>query len=289
MDNRHLRKLTSAPGISAITAIIFVALLLGLVGSYRGFDGDMAEGLIYLLFGLGAGVYLFVDGFSEYRKYQLILQTPTSKVRAIAMGQVELYGTVVPAKEKLLTSPLEKKRCVYYSAIVEELRSSGKRSEWHAIFEERKELPFFLEDETGTVLVDPTQAEYELREDFSWKSGWRRETPRTLSSFFAAHKIVEGSGLGKRTLRCKELRIDPEDKVYLNGTAGKNPYVKSAMKNEEGIMLKKGAEDATYLIADRNEQELLKTQRWKVAGYLLGGGALILGCLFFLFLLTNIL
>jgi hypothetical protein len=51
--------------------------------------------LFYSVGGLLLGLYVFYRGFHHFRRKRLIENTPTSKVRSIAMGLVEIFGTVV--------------------------------------------------------------------------------------------------------------------------------------------------------------------------------------------------
>lgn len=108
---------------------------------------------ILAVMGFFAGVSSFYKGFLLLKKKRLIENTPTSKIRSIAMGLVEVYGKVVPYNENLLMSQFSKKKCVYYRYIVEELRG-GKSKNWETIQKSEEAVPFYLQDDTGSVLVD---------------------------------------------------------------------------------------------------------------------------------------
>ena len=66
----------------------------------------------YSAIGFFAGLFLFWKGFSWLKQKRLIENIPTSKIRSIAMGLVEIYGEVVPTQEKILKSPFTNKDCV---------------------------------------------------------------------------------------------------------------------------------------------------------------------------------
>ncbi|MFH1770987.1 MAG: hypothetical protein ABH828_05545 [archaeon] len=93
------------------------------------------------------------------KQKQMIENIPTSKIRSIAMGLVEIKGIAEPFRKKLLKSPFSEKDCVYYRYTVEEYRSSGKNSRWVTIASGQSNDFFNLTDDTGTVLVDPKGAE----------------------------------------------------------------------------------------------------------------------------------
>ncbi len=58
------------------------------------------------------GVWSFFDGFKRLREKRLVENIPTSTVRGLAMGLVELGGKA--ENTALLKSPLTKTECVLY-------------------------------------------------------------------------------------------------------------------------------------------------------------------------------
>lgn len=85
-------------------------------------------------------------------KLQQIL--PTSKIRSLAMGLVEVEGKVV-AKEQI-ESPLSKTPCIGYRYTIDSVSrdSDGKRS-YHQLSADEEYRPFEISDNTGTVTVIP--------------------------------------------------------------------------------------------------------------------------------------
>src|SRR4030042_6307126 len=104
----------------------------------------MSDAFFYLIAGFGAGIYFFFRGLFWFKEKKLIENMPTSKIRSLAMGLVEIAGEVVPAKKAVLKSPFSGKNCVYYRYTVEELRSSGTSSHWVTVKEGKEGVPFFL-------------------------------------------------------------------------------------------------------------------------------------------------
>jgi hypothetical protein len=139
---------------------------------------------------------LTVYGFSVLHEKRVIEDTPSSRVRSVAMGIAELVGTAREAAP--LASPLTQVPCVYYRYKVEEERSSGRNKEWVTIEDERSIQPFYLEDETGRILVIPESAETILRRAF-------REVRR------------DGGLLGARR-RYTEWRLIPGQRICVVGT-----------------------------------------------------------------------
>lgn len=72
---------------------------------------------MFLLFALG--IFTFFKGFQWFRLKRLIEDIPTSKIRSIAMGLVEIAGRALPYKDEILISPITKQKCLFYMFVVE--------------------------------------------------------------------------------------------------------------------------------------------------------------------------
>ena len=120
--------------------------------------------LIWPVIGVIAGCYWFYKGFRLLQRKRLILNTPASKIRSASMGLVEISGLAVGPY--LMTSPCKQADCYYYHTLVWELKQRGKNSEWVKVAEETLHVPFYIDDNTDKVLVDPRGAEMDLHCDF---------------------------------------------------------------------------------------------------------------------------
>lgn len=223
------------------------------------------------------GVFLFLLGIYYFKRKRLIEDIPTSKIRSLAMGLVEIYGEVVPIKDKILKSPFTQKDCVYYKYVIEELKKSGKRAKWVIVKMGGKCTHFYLQDETGSVLVDPNGAEIDLPPTFTFESGLGRDPPEPIKNFLRENNIsFEGLFGINKTMRFREYCIQPKDKLYIMGTAGDNPFVEEgwAQTSVEDIMIQKG--DNIYYISNRSEKEVAKKFKWMSIGGMVFGGLLII-------------
>jgi len=240
------------------------------------------------LVGLGFGAYFFVRGLRWWKWKRLIENTPTSKVRGLAMGHAEVYGKVARALKQLFKSPFTGKDCVYYRYEIEELRSDNKgRSRWVTIRSGTAGTPFYLDDGTGKVLVDTQGADIEIPSDYQLRTSAFSQVPAGIVKFCEKQNLSVKSwffGMNK-TLRFTEYYVAPSDKLYVMGSAGDNPYVEeaTAQKSAEDIMIQKGKHPPFYYISDKHEHEVLRKLKWRVYGGMLGGGALLLACLGYLF------
>ncbi|ECC3552276.1 hypothetical protein AU825_08210 [Salmonella enterica subsp. salamae] len=96
---------------------------------------------------------------SRFMRYQQIL--PTSKVRSMATGIVELEGRLLAQKQ--IQAPLSGQRCIgYYHTIEREEQESDGKTHYRLIHEEKRCQPFQLQDDTGSVSVDVERLDFHL-------------------------------------------------------------------------------------------------------------------------------
>ncbi len=241
---------------------------------------DEAETFLYLCIGFVFGIIAFFRGFTIRKKKKLIENIPTSTIRGMAMGLVEIQGVAHPFKENL-QSPFSKAACVFYHYKIEEHQGSGRSSRWVTIKEYASPDWFYLQDGTGEVLVNPAGAEFFLRPDRNYRMG--SLMGGTEAQVFEEGLIYLGISpqgfLGfSRELRCTETYIAPGDEVYVMGTASKNPMVQFSEKGSENLCIRK--EDGFFCISDKSEKELLNDMDWKMILFLYGGPVLTVACLF---------
>ncbi len=173
------------------------------------------------IFFLGAGIWLFFWGFMRLRRKRLIENIPTSKVRGLALGLVELIGKT--EKTNPLKTPFTDIVCVFYRYTVERYEKRGKSSSWVTIAQGNSfYCPFWLNDGTGKILVFPQQAELILPVDYEFKTGFGSPLPLNLVEFMEKLGLKYKGILGSHTLRFREWYIEPEQTVYILGTAKKN-------------------------------------------------------------------
>ena len=107
-------------------------------------------------------------GFQTYQFGRLIRDTPTGKVRSVAMGRAEVEGDVIPAT-KVYDQPFSEGQCVYYEYEVKEYRedSDDDGKSWQTIQRGESAEPFYIDDGTGQILVDVTDGPmYEISDTY---------------------------------------------------------------------------------------------------------------------------
>ena len=179
--------------------------------------------LVWCVVGFCAGIGLFLYGFRLLQRRRLILDTPFSKIRSAAMGMVEINGLAVGPYT--MVAPITARPCYYYRTQVWEWKQSGKNKNWVKVAGECMHLPFFVDDNTGRVLVDPRGADLDLHRDFEQEfcdSFFTTKDPAPLNvrSFLARHGIVTSN-----KIKVEEYCIKPKNSLFILGTLAENPGV----------------------------------------------------------------
>lgn len=249
-------------------------------------------GLALLALGLAA----LGGAWWAYKRRARMLDTPTSKVRSMAIGAVELSGAAVPPPGgQLVSGPFSGAPCVFWQYKVEEERTrvvttmvNGKpqtRTEhyWATIDHGSSSKRLGLRDDTGTALVDATGADVPTPLGTRFGSGWGRDPPPAVLSFLQQRGLSHESlfGLNKK-MRYSEGRLAEGTPLYLLGNATRDPDAPATAAGNEALVVHKEG-DAPFMLSDKSEKQL--TRRWTLALWALllaalglaGAGAWLLG------------
>ena len=179
--------------------------------------------------GIGAivGVYLFYRGFRLLQRKRLILNTPSSKIRSASMGLVEISG--LATGPYVMRSPLRQLECYYYRSTAWERRQRGKNSEWVKVAEESLHVPFYVDDDTEKLLVDPRGAEMDLHCDF--QEEYNRsillsspDIPASVREFLLRRGVDP-----EKHVKVEEHCIKPKNFLFVLGTLSQNPGVDASI------------------------------------------------------------
>ncbi|MEO8339216.1 MAG: GIDE domain-containing protein [Nitrospirota bacterium] len=266
--------------VFAIGGMIFVSGVDKTMGTTR-WSRPPDQLLLYLAAGIVGGLGLFVYGWMVHQRKRLIESIPTSRIRSLALGLVEIRGLAQPA-EHLLSSPFSGFSCVLFSYAVEEHLGSGKRARWETIAKGTSEQPFFVRDTTERVLVIPLGAELILPTERTYRNNWRGALPPTAIDGLNRLGITTEAWIGNKTLRCRESFIQPEEQVYVLGTAQEHLGATERVGNSARLYIG-NSQDHEFIISDRSEKDLLSRLQWQMLAYGAGGLALAVTCLSVIF------
>jgi len=198
-------------------------------------DGDIVG---YLAFGFGVGVYFFFRGFRVFRQYRVLVDTPETPIRSLAMGLVEIHGKA--KGEELVQSPVSYTPCLFYKVDVERWeRNSKGGGSWSHYRTDADGVKFYLEDASGKVLVDAHGAEFDLIQSARREIGTGRRSGKSLMTLFTGKgdpTLATGSGFPGTPTGGAMLPTRPtEDELY--AYVARSPQMKARSFRVTGFRL----------------------------------------------------
>lgn len=143
--------------------IVVAALILFWWFAPAGLDLETLMGTGIALLFVAAGVLAVFGAVTTYRRSRYVEDLPTTTIRAASTGLNEFKGRVVPAEETL-TSPFAERECVLCQYVIGEPppddpdRQSSPYPSDYAL----AGVPFYVEDDSGRVLVHPNGADVRI-------------------------------------------------------------------------------------------------------------------------------
>lgn len=238
---------------------------------------------------LCAGPILFLRSFRDLRLKRLIQNTPTARIRSMAMGLVEVNGLV--SAKSAVAAPFSGNRCVMWSVEIAVARKNGG---WTTVHRNTSGQPFLLEDETGVALVYPRGADSRLR--------WGKEElclGVSLPDCYA--RYMSDQGLWGRHLwrfgamRFRERVIEEGERIFVLGTAVPHGQAYVISEGEEQLatgtdgapakstparrpcaVIRKGPTEPAFLISQSTERDLVFEMGLSVLAKLAAGPVLMM-------------
>lgn len=245
--------------------------------------------IVGLLF-LALAALLFIVSSSHKRKLGLIRLTETSTIAELQSlaetgdehalhTPVEVKGTVV-CDEPLLAE-LSETSCVYYAMKVEwefeeifyedaeRTKVSHSREDSEMLAQEERQTPFWVEDYTGRILVDPAGAEIIAEKTLSHTEtdeGVPDSEIRMGAFALAAPWLTSLEERQPREYHFEEEAIPVGAEIYVLGEA--------VLRNGE-LCIQNPGRGGRFLISVRGEEELLSSSKrtmlaWRLGAWLCG-------------------
>ncbi len=184
------------------------------------------------------------------------------------MGMVELSGQA--AGPYTVIAPITERSCYYFRTIVWEWKRQGRNNAWVKVASECTHVPFFLDDNTGKVMVDPRGAELDLHRDFQQEFcdalfTIKEEAPPNVHALLSRHGISTTN-----KIKVEEFCIKPKNALFVLGTLGDNPGLELAPKpilddEAQHSDLSGCAVVQPTAIADRTKNSVVRQRRrWRL-------------------------
>lgn len=240
---------------------------------------------LLFLFLFGGGLFAIYWGWTRYRRYTLIRDTPTAKVRSMAVGRTELEGTARPA-DRVLDAPFTAEECLYADWQVEEYRydPDDNDHDWVTIASGELATPLYLADDTGRVLVRADRgADFDLSDAHrtTIEVGGSESPPPEVAAFVgddrddwdlgeflgdptgAIADALGGDGtIGRSNNRRRYTQnvLPVGESIYVFGSAQPVPVSevpdREAGANEDLLAVQADGGTDLFLISDRKEKSL---------------------------------
>ena len=216
--------------------------------------------------GFGIGVMLIILGLimvynslKNLKIKRLIENVPTSKARSVAMGLAELKGKI-ESRNNTLTDPFDGKDCVYWHIHIQQYMKRGKRRTWVTRHKAKKQVPFYLTDQTGSVLVNMQGANSKnVKRDNEYESAmfFSDDIPSKVEDYCNKENVkLRGWLGGKKRMRFRVTYLEPNDDIYIIGNA-RSPNIDetNGLKKIAAVIDK--SKDGIFILSDKSEKELI--------------------------------
>ena len=226
--------------------------------------------------GIAVAVLAAGSGYCSWRTWhqvshiRLVEDTPTAKIRSAPQGYVELEGSGKLMDGPPIIAKLSGLPCVWFRYKIEELVTTassrgGSNRRWETIENGESTETFWLQDDTGRVVVDPEGAEITPRHKDAWRSSAPLggiAHPNFVSSFLAS----QASG---RRYRFTEERINSGERLYALGLLKSVSSYTSAPTVDEDVraLLADWKKDQPGLLGrfDLDKDGKIDAQEWMLA------------------------
>ena len=214
--------------------------------------------------GLAIAAFAVFASLRACRRKRLIDNLPTSKTHGVFIGLVELKG--IAQCEQPLVSYLASVRCVHYSFDIQErwsrtiteTESDGQggtrtvtrqESGWTTVASQTESTPFYLQDDTGSLLVRPEGARIEALDVFD----------QTCSAF---DPLYYGKGPAAGVMDSDRVRRFHETAIPLQAPL----FVVGQARERQDLVAPEIAADAKaaeYLISVRTQEQVSSGLGWQ--------------------------
>lgn len=239
----------------------------------------LAGGTLLLLVGLGAAV----KTKREFGPALAIFRNDPLNVQDLVYhdGPAEVEGTA-RGDEKGVEALFTGTVCLAYEYEVQEYQSSGQHSHWKTLDEGGNSVPFLVEDDTGRVQVDATEAELHLSpETLELSPG--DEPPERIAQYMRDTEDVDYQdstldlgitelNVGNRQ-KFIERRLDIDESVHVYGAVGRAPTGEWGSNLVDALLTRD--ENTPLVISDGSERDTA----WRIVKSRLGWPLLSVACL----------
>jgi hypothetical protein len=206
----------------------------------------------FLFFAILFGAALVAYAIRFWYRRRRVQSLPVSKIRSAALGMVSVQGAAQP-RDDMLKGPLSGAWCCWWHCTVVE--RIGKSEQIRLSISSPGF--FYLEDDTGRILVDPERAA--LHCSLSQGSDWDRVGP--LLSAWGVRPTPSLFGVSSVTIT--EARVPPETPIFVLGELEHREVHLEERRQRFIEHLRYVRSDPTQMAqADTNRDGIIDPQEW---------------------------
>ena len=222
-------------------------------------SGNESDGLFFGIMLLVVGLTTSFNSLKNLEMKRLLENVPTSKIRSLSTGLVELKGKI-QVKDKILKDPFDDKECVYWRIQIQELVKSGKTRKWVTSHKAKNQIPFLISDQTGSVLIyldDVNMNDVKRDKQYDLATFFSDEIPPNVRDYCRKYNVkLKGWFGGKKRMKFIVTYLEPDDDIYILGNA--RPLLKNEQKDSKNITAAiDRSNDGLFIISDKSEKELI--------------------------------
>ena len=252
--------------------------------THVGFQNPVAEAVMFVF-----GIVLFTRGFKIWRERRLIQNTPKARIRSMAMGLVEIEGTVEP--RSVLAAPFSGNACAFWEVDI----STRTKNGWRVVHRNASGHPFFIQDGTASALVYPQGAECKLMPGVEEVCNGPM-LPPCYADYLKEQHLPLLNLMSVGTMRFRERMIQDGQRVFIMGSANPRPHAVALSDDDEiqatgtdgkpsrvaqldeatAAVVRKGTNEPTFIISEESERALTLDLGLQSAAQLVGGPLLTL-------------
>ena len=254
-----------------------------------------------------AGAWIFWSGFRALRVQKLIESTPSSRIGSMAMGLVEVQGSV--ALRSRVSAPFSNRPCGYWELEIATRTNRGNRgmSEWSTVHSARSGHPFFLQDDSGVALVYPQGADVrlpwsveehtngfgvpEMYMDYMKEHGLGMRTLWSVGPMRFREKVLEEGAamyvIGRANPKSMAQAVSDDEVVLAaTGTSGGARSMQTLDQRTQGV-IRKTPGDPVFVISGQSEKQMVAEYGLRAFAGVVGGPIVTLIGAWFLMLLIQ--
>lgn len=240
------------------------------------------------------------QSLGQYRTSKFVEDTPTERIRSMAVGRTELTGTARPY-EDTYDQPFGDGECVFGEFWVRELdtvqRSDGTKKAWRSIESGLLSDRIVLDDGTGTVVLRQppvdysddlvtrrTQGRLANLVEGTFVGDWLGVRPDDTVRSFLEDRDIPVTSSNRRQYEQRVVPPGTELYVFGQATIASDEDFEAAELDrltdqypdlETNLVVERRPSRGDYVVSDRSESEIASGHYWDAARDALGGIVLL--------------